>query len=118
MYSCDFRIFFRNVTLVFDEMKIQEGLVFDKENGSIVGFVDTGDMNAKLKSFEAQVTSKEVQEKEVATHMLALYVRGIFLKLEYPIAQFPYMLAFMYMSYSFIAHIVQYNGSYFIQWNL
>ena len=80
--------FYRHVALIFDEMKIQESLVFEKESGNIIGFINTGDMNSKLKSFEAQIKDK-AQENEVATHMLALCVRGIFLKLEYPLAQFP-----------------------------
>ena len=74
--------------LVFDEMKICEDLVFDTESGTVIGYVDTGDINLKLKDFEARVKGK-THESEVATHMLTLYVRGIFTNLGYPLAQFP-----------------------------
>ena len=70
----------REIVLVFDEMKIHEDLVFDVQSGNIIGYVDTGDINSKLKHFEAHVTGK-THDNEVATHMLALYVRGIFTNL-------------------------------------
>jgi hypothetical protein len=46
----------QNVVLVFDEMKIHEGLVFDNQTELIIGFVDTGDLNKKFKSFEAHLS--------------------------------------------------------------
>ena len=85
----DNSLLYRNVVLAFDEMKIHEGLVFNSETGSIVGFVDTGDMNSRIKSFEAHVLGKEEGAREVASLMLALCVRGIFVKLDYLIGQFP-----------------------------
>jgi hypothetical protein len=78
----------QNVVLVFDEMKIHEGLVFDNQTELIIGFVDTGDLNKKFKSFEAHLQKEEVDE-QVATHILAVCVRGIFMKLEYPLGHFP-----------------------------
>lgn len=54
--------------LVFDEMKICEDLVFDTESGTVIGYVDTGDINLKLKDFEARVKGK-THESEVATHI-------------------------------------------------
>lgn len=94
---------YRQVVLAFDEMKIKEGLVFDVDKGNIIGFVDTGilisygymyelitgDLNTRLKSFEDHVMDVAHKEDEVATHMLAVCVRGIFMKLDYPIGQFP-----------------------------
>ena len=79
---------FRQVVLGFDEIKIHEGLVFDVGTGNIIGYVDSGDMNSKFKSFEEYVMEKS-HEKEVATHMLTLCVRGIFMKMDYPIGYFP-----------------------------
>lgn len=67
-------------------MKIHEDLVFDK-SGDIVGFVDTGDLNNKLRRLERQCNNEE--SCEVATHMLTLMVRGVFTKLEFAYAQFP-----------------------------
>ena len=34
----------RYVTILFEEMKIQEDLVWDKHTGELIGFVDLGDM--------------------------------------------------------------------------
>ena len=65
------------MVLGFDEMKIREGLVFDNANGNIVGYVDTGHINKKLKSFEEQLKGAE-SDQEIATHMLTVCVRGIF----------------------------------------
>ena len=71
------------MVLVFDEMKIREGLVFNK-SGEIVGFVKTGDVNDQLRKLE-----EESDKEQLADHMLALMVRGIFLKLDFEFAQFP-----------------------------
>ena len=68
-------------------MKIREGLVFDNATGNIIGFVDTGDINKMLSSFEAEVKG-EKESQGIATHMLAVCVRGIFLKLDYLLGQF------------------------------
>ena len=38
--------------MVFDEMKIKEGLVYNKNEGRIVGFVDLGAVNNTLALFE------------------------------------------------------------------
>ena len=78
----------RHVVIAFDEMKIREGLVFDNVTGSMIGYVDTGNINSMLKSFEAQVKGEDEPKQEVATHMLAVCVRGIFMKLDYPLGQF------------------------------
>jgi hypothetical protein len=80
--------FVRHVVLVFDEMRIQESLVFDKNSSNIIGYVNLGDINMRLKNLEATL-EKGTEEKEVATHMLVLYIRGILTKIEYPLAQFP-----------------------------
>lgn len=57
--------------------------------GLIVGFVDTGDINSRLKSFEAHFMGRDELEMEIATQMLAVCIRGIFMKLEYPLGQYP-----------------------------
>ena len=36
-------------------MKIQEGFVFDSASGHIIGFVDMGDLNSMLQSFETNM---------------------------------------------------------------
>ena len=78
-------------------MKIQ---IFDKNSGSIIGYIDVGDMNTRLQSFEDQ--QKKKGEKEVGTHMLMLYVKGIFIKMEYPLAMFPTTGKYVHV------HVLQY----------
>ena len=68
---------------MFDEMKIHEDIVFDK-SGEVIGYVDTGDFNNKLRQFE-----NRCKTDVIATHMLTLMIRGIFFKLQFPYAQFP-----------------------------
>ena len=42
MFYGDFMV---NVLFSFDEMKIQENLVWPKHTGDLIGFVDLGDVN-------------------------------------------------------------------------
>ena len=66
------------MSLLFDEMKIREGLVFHND-GTLVGFVELGDINCYLKEFEAKLSNNvyDCQEK-IADHILTVMVRGIF----------------------------------------
>ena len=47
-------------------MKIHEDLVFDKSSGEIVGFVDTGDFNNKMRLLEEQCNGNDYDV--IATH--------------------------------------------------
>lgn len=67
-------------------MKIHEDVVFDK-SGEIIGYVNTGDFNNKLREFE--LCCKGEKTDEIATHVLTLMIRGIFIKMQFPYAQFP-----------------------------
>lgn len=67
-------------------MKIHADLVFDK-SGEIIGFVDTGDCNNKIRSLENLCKGNKYDN--IATHMLTLMVRGLFIRLNFPYAQFP-----------------------------
>ena len=58
----------RFVYIIFDEMKIQEDLVWDKYSGELIGFVDLGDTH----NF---ATLDDV--KEPATHVLVFLVKSI-----------------------------------------
>ena len=40
------------VILVFDEVKVNDNLVYDKRGVRIIGFVDIGNVNNELLSFE------------------------------------------------------------------
>jgi len=74
--------------VVFGEMKIKEGLVYNKNEGRIVGFVDLGEVNNTLASFEqslAQLTNHA--HLPIAKHMLVFMVRGLFTSLKFPYAQ-------------------------------
>lgn len=74
------------VAVVFDEVKIKEGIVYDKHNCRIIGFVNFGDLNNMLLSFERSINN---QNNSVANHVLVFMVRGIFIQLNFPYAQFP-----------------------------
>jgi len=79
------------VVLVFDEMKIREDLVFDKNTGIIKGFVDYGQqsLDSRFSALAEECSNNSVLKKRtVATHMLTMMVRGIFFKLNFPFAQF------------------------------
>ena len=77
----------RYVFLILDEVHIKTDLVYDKHQGSLIGFVNLGNTNNQLLEFENAV-SGEQHEQELASSMLVLMVRGIFQKLNYPYAQF------------------------------
>ena len=67
------------VALYFDEMKIQAGLVFDKNTGGLIGFVDLCDPD---------IIYAALEEVEMATHALVLFVRGIATDLKFALANF------------------------------
>ena len=71
-------------------MKIREDLVFDKFTGEITGFVDYGDegLDKKFTVLRQQCKEQSLIEREVASHMLTLMVRGLMFHLNFPIAQF------------------------------
>ena len=70
----------RYVVLVMDEMKIQSDLVFDKNSGDLVGFMDLGDPMTNF----ACLDDKDM----IATHALAFLVRGLCTDVKHIIAYF------------------------------
>ena len=70
----------RYVVLSFDEMKIQSSLVFDKHTNELIGFVDLGDEDVNVASFDTPTT--------LATHVLAFMVRGVASDLKYILGYF------------------------------
>ena len=70
------------VTVVIDEMKVKEKLVYDKFEMRVIGFVDLGEVNDQLDKLESGTP-------EIATYVLTLMVRGIFINLRFPYANFP-----------------------------
>ena len=57
------------VALLIDEMKVKEGLVFNKHTGEIVGFTSLGDNLLQLE--------QEGERPEVAKQLLTLMVQGL-----------------------------------------
>jgi hypothetical protein len=78
----------RFVVLIMDEMKIREDLVYDKTGQRLHGFVNLGDINEDLQKLEHHINDCSPLNK-FATHMLTLMVRGVFVKLVFPYANFP-----------------------------
>ena len=76
------------VGLIFDEVKVKEELVYNKESMEIIGIVDLGDLSKQLKLYEMSCTQEEFKP-QVATHILMFMVRGLFSSLCFPYAQFP-----------------------------
>lgn len=54
--------------MLFDEMKIQSNLVFDKHTNELIGIVDLGDATVNYATLD--------NIDELATHVLVFYVRG------------------------------------------
>ena len=78
----------KHVVVAFDEMPIKEDLVYDKHTGKVIGFVNLGDVNNQLNALEIACNSDKQKPLEVATHMLALMVRGLVTRLQFPYAHF------------------------------
>lgn len=64
--------------LVFDEVKINEGLVFDQKNWELVGFTDINE----------DEESKTDRSEKLASHVLQFFFRSLFFKFDYPCAFF------------------------------
>ena len=75
------------VCLLFDEVRIKEDLVYDKHSSRIIGFINVGNVNNQLLELERLEDGKGNQC--IAKHLLVFMVRGLFLRLEFPYAQFP-----------------------------
>ena len=73
----------RYVCLILDEMKIKEGLVYNKYSGEMIGFMNLGDVNNELLKLK-----RGEELPQIADHILVIMVRGIFVKLEFPYAHF------------------------------
>ena len=63
---------------------MKEDLVYDKHAGKLIGFVNLGETNNQLLSFESALAS-DVTDRPLANSMLVLMVRG---RLNFPYAQF------------------------------
>ena len=80
----------KHVVLIFDEMHIKEDLVFDKTTGELKGFIRLGNINDHLLNLESALSNDCAgQMPPLANSMLTFMVRGIFIDLHFPYAQFP-----------------------------
>ena len=93
------------VIIVFDEMKIKEGLVFDKYNDQLVGFVTLDDVSNCLMDLERKCLSSALAVT-IATRMLVLMVRGVTIHLCFLFAQFPTDDITAYQLYSLVTDAI------------
>ena len=68
----------RFVCLSFNEIKIQEKLVFDKYTGDLVGFVDLGDPEMNFSTFE--------DTNKLASYVMMYCIRGLASDLKFSFA--------------------------------
>jgi len=76
------------VVLVMDEIYIKSDLVYDKHDGSLIGFVNISDVNNQILEFEAQLERGGEASPSLASTMMMFMVRGLLHKFDYPYAQF------------------------------
>ena len=76
----DFQEIERFVVLLFDEMKIQQNLVWDKHTGELIGYVDLGDIDVNYATLE--------KVDELATHVLVFLIRSIVNPFKFSLANF------------------------------
>jgi hypothetical protein len=69
--------------LIFDEVKIREDLVYDKNLFQTIGFVNVGNLNNRL--LELERSEKGEQQQRVASNILLFMVRGLFSDLKFSI---------------------------------
>ena len=74
----------RYVTVLLDEMKVKEDIVYDKTTGDVIGFCNLGKINDELLRYEHANDS----HPPVAKQILAIMVRGLFFKFDFPLAHF------------------------------
>ena len=102
------------VCLAYDEMKIKEGLVYNKYTDQLVGFVALDDVNDHILEFEHACRSPDctTQKPDLATHMLVLLVQGIFTGLKFPLAQFATMNVASHQLYPIVSDASYASGDY------
>ena len=68
---------FSEVCLVFDEVRVKEGLVYDKHSLQVIGFVKLGDINNQLLNFEQAQTNNSQEVITPIESTLVFMVQGI-----------------------------------------
>ena len=72
--------FQRFVVLSFDEIKIQQNLVFDKHSGELIGYVDLRDPEKNFSTFD--------NDDDLVTNVMMHYVRGLVSDLKFALGYF------------------------------
>ena len=66
------------VTLVMDEIYIKNDLVYDRHEGTLVGFVDIGDINNQILKFQDRITNgHEEHNRPLANTIMMFMVKGL-----------------------------------------
>ena len=71
----------KHIAILIDEMYVKEGLVFNKHNGSLMGFVDLGDATNHLENYDEP-------QRKMAKTVVVMMVRGLVSDLIFPYAMF------------------------------
>ena len=75
--------------VLFDEMYVKQGLVFEKSTGALFGFTDLGDFNNQLDEFEASLKhNTSMLQRPIAKAMIVFMFKGLFTNIALPYAQF------------------------------
>ena len=61
-------------------MQIREGLVYDKNNGELIGFTNLGDINER----ESDLDDGKSHPPFLASSVFVLMVRGLFIGINFP----------------------------------
>ena len=70
----------RFMVILFDEMKIQENLVWSKHTGDLIGFVDLGDVNLNYATLQ--------ETNAIASHVLVFLLRSVVNPFKFNLANF------------------------------
>ena len=83
----------KNCTLLFDEMYIKQGLVFEKSTGSLFGYTDLGDISNQLDEFmQSFKDHSESLSRPLAKAMLVFMVKGLFNNVSLPYAHISFIM--------------------------
>ena len=74
--------------VLFDEMYVKQGLVFEKSTGALFGFTDLGEVNNQLDEFEASLKQNASLQRPLAKTMIVFMFKGLFTNTALPYAQF------------------------------
>ena len=58
------------VAVCFDEVKVKEGIVYNKHKCRVIGFVDFGEINNALSEFEKSIDGSPALAKQMLVFMV------------------------------------------------